>query len=83
MTRRAGLESTVDGIINNVLSGLLAWPKRIFIPLQEGAADGGAKVAGVLYCRVISASNIPKMDFDSMTAMGWRSGRAAYSHQHN
>ena len=71
-----GLESTVDGIINNVLSGLVAWPKRIFVPLQEGGGDGGVKVAGVLYCRVISASNIPKMDYDSVTAMGWKSGKA-------
>jgi Ca2+-dependent lipid-binding protein len=73
---RAGLVDLVDGIINNVLTGLLAWPKRIFVPLQPGVGQEGPKLAGVLYCRLRSASKLPKMDFDSMTYTGWAKGKA-------
>lgn len=57
-----GLESTVDNIINNVLTGLIKFPRRIFVPLQPGVTEDGIKPGGILYVRVLSAANLPRMD---------------------
>ena len=65
-----GLTSTVDNIINNVLAGLMAWPKRIFVPLQPGVGVPATKIQGMLYCRLVSASDLPQMDFDFWNKRG-------------
>lgn len=50
--------------------------KNELIVEKENPGGRGPEVAGVLYCRLVSASNIPKMDYDSMTPLGWTTGKA-------